>query len=420
VRASLGATRYSAPRDSAPERPLAEGERTPAGRLPRRGAARLPRATLAPQPLLIAAFVLVLGLAAALGFAMVPQATIVLHPLAQPVSGTVQVRADPAIRSVDVSGRRVPARVSYVVVDVVEQALTRGRLPSPSARAVGSVTLANRAGGPVAVPAETIVMTPSGQRFRTTAEASLEAAAGSTARVPIEALEAGDRGNVARLEIGRLVGALASQVAVLNEEPTVGGGESTTPVVTDDDVARVRQLAADHARADALAKLQGDVGDDESLVLQTLDFTTLEEQVDRRTGDQTSSFNYRLRARVSGSIVDSKDVEQVVRQSWRPTVPDGYTLPPVQLQIGAPAVARVDDRALVLEVPVQSLAVAPVDRAAVEDRVRWRDPDEARRDVGRAFKWASDPSVAVTPKWAGRALRVKVVVDLTEPKRVDG
>src|SRR5438128_1191934 len=104
-----------------------------------------------------------------------------------------------------------------------------------------------------------------------------------------------------RLEISRVVGRLAAQLAVLNEEPTVGGGQSSTPLVVEADVARVRKLAADHARSDALSKLQGEVGPEESLVLQTLDFTTLEERLDHRPGDQVGSFNYRLRARVSGA-----------------------------------------------------------------------------------------------------------------------
>ncbi|HEY3109209.1 MAG TPA: hypothetical protein VGL23_10685, partial [Chloroflexota bacterium] len=244
--------------------------------------------------------------------------------------------------------------------------------------------------------------------------------AGSTARASIQALEPGEPGNVGRLEISRIVGPLATRLAVLNEEPTVGGGQSSTPLVVEADVARVRQLAADHARSDALGKLQGEVGPDESLVLQTLDFTILEERLDHHPGDRVGSFNYRLRARVSGALVASGDVERVVRASWRPSIPPGYSLPPAQLQIGAPEVAATEGRAVVMRVPVQSVAVPPVDAEALRERVRWRAADEARRDLARSFRWAAEPRVSVQPRWAARALRVKLVIDLNEPAPVGG
>jgi Baseplate J-like protein len=378
---------------------------------------RLPRAaaTPAPLPLVVAAGVMLVGLAGVLAYALIPQATVVMYPLGRPVAETFELRADPSLRAVDTAGARVPARVGYVVVEVVEQAQTLGRLAAPDARAHGSITFANRVGGPVVAPAGTIILTPSGARFVTQGETAVDGPTGSTARAGIEALEPGERGNVGRLEINRIVGPLAAQLAVLNEEPTVGGGQSSVPVVVESDVARVRQLAADHARSDALTKLQGGADDDESLVLQTLDFTTLEERVDRRPGDQVASFSYRLRARVSGVLVASGDVDQVVRASWQPSIPPGYSLPPSQLQIGAPQVVRTGDRAVAMRVPVQSVAVPPVDSEAIRDRVRWREPDEARRDLARSFQWAAEPRVSIQPRWATRALRVKLVMDLNEP-----
>src|SRR2546426_329070 len=203
----------------------------PSRRLPR------PAATAAPAPILLAAAILLAGLGGLLAYALIPQATVVLYPIGQPVAETLEIRADPSLAAGDPARARGPARV----------------------------------------------------------------------------------------------GRLAAQLAVLNEEPTVGGGQSSTPLVVEADVARVRKLAADHARSDALSKLQGEVAPEESLVLQTLDFTTLEERLDHRPGDQVGSFNYRLRARVSGALVASGDIERAVRSSWRPSLPPGYSLPPAQL-----------------------------------------------------------------------------------------
>lgn len=369
-----------------------------------------------PSPPLVALAVAVLSVATLLAVALLPQATVVLYPPTRVVSGAVEIRVDPALSVLDVAGQRAPARVSYVVVDVNEQGLTRGRLPAADAKAVGTVTFANRQGGPAQVPAGTIVTTLSGVRFLTTADLTLGEAVGATGRVGVEAVPAGEPGNVERLEVTRIVGPLARQLTVMNEEPTIGGGQSSTPMIVEDDLAQIRAQAADRARADALARLEADVRDDESLVLQTLEFTPLEDQLDRKVGDQVGSFNYRLRVRVSASAVSSADVEAIVRATWRPELPPGYFLPEKQRQILPPQVARVDGRVVVISVPVRSVAVGPVDAAAVRERVRWRTADEARRDLARSFTWAAEPVVSVKPPWFGRALRVRVALDLNEPK----
>src|SRR5262245_34239593 len=180
--------------------------------------------------------VLVLGLALLLAYLFFPKATVVLQPPTQAIEETLELRADPAALAVDVRGKRVPARVGYVVEDLLEQVVTQGRTADPAARAIGTVTLTSRLGGAASVPAGTLVSTASGVKFTTGADAQIEASAGATARVPIQALEAGASGNVGRLEVSQVIGPLRGQVVVLNEEPTVGGGEGQSPVVTAEDL----------------------------------------------------------------------------------------------------------------------------------------------------------------------------------------
>src|SRR5689334_13565604 len=158
------------------------------------------------SPIMLAAAVLLLGLGGLLAYLLLPEETVVLYPIGRPIDEALEIRADPALPDVDPARARVPARIGYVVVDVVEQAQTLGRLPAPDARAVGSVTFANRQGGAATVPAGTFLLTASGARFATQAEATLDAAAGSTARVGVQAIEPGEPGNVGRLEINRIVG----------------------------------------------------------------------------------------------------------------------------------------------------------------------------------------------------------------------
>src|SRR5687768_15277339 len=118
-------------------------------------------------------------------YLFVPRAVVVLHPKTQPLAATVELHVDPDAKSVEPG--RVPARVVVSVIEVSEEIPTEGRRPAPGARAIGTVTLVNRQGGATTVPAGTLVMTPSGARFATTAESVLDAATASTTRVPVQA-----------------------------------------------------------------------------------------------------------------------------------------------------------------------------------------------------------------------------------------
>jgi hypothetical protein len=375
-------------------RPAATGQR----------AAALGLGALGLLVLLIAAYVLL------------PRAVVVLHPRTQPLGTTVELRVDPAASTGDAG--RVPARVGVVVVEVAEELATEGRRPAPDARAIGSVTLVNRQGGLAVVPAGTTVMTPSGARFSTLAEASLDAAAGSTARAAVRALEPGESGNVARLEISRILGPLATRLAVLNEEPTSGGGQSASPMVTAEDRARVRGVALDRARFDGTRALHAELRDGEQIVAPTLALDVLEEQYEGNLGDAVAAVRYRARARVAATVYARAELERVARAAWRPAAPSGFFVPTAAPDVGAAVPLGLDGSAVVVRVPLQTVAVAEMDANAIREAVRGRSPDQARRELGRMLPLEAEPRVRVEPPWLAQApLRVDVALDLNPPPR---
>jgi hypothetical protein len=356
------------------------------------------------------------GLVVLLLYTFVPKTTVVLYPASVLLEDSLELRADPGAIAVDVRGRRVPARVGYVVVDVVEQASTRGRMPDPSARATGSLTFVNRLGGAITLPSGTLVSAASGVKFTTTADAALADAAGSSGRVPIQAVEAGERGNLGRLEINRLVGPLASRVAVLNEDRTVGGGQGAIPVIAGDDVDRIKRAATERARVDALDQLRGDTATDELLLSDSLDTAIVEETLDHNVGEQASVFTYRVKTRVSAARVARSDLRQLAGEAWQPAVPAGYFMPQGQLDMSTPKGVGADRGVVTLRLPVRAVAIQQVDVAAAREVARGRTPEEARRELARALKLAVEPRVTLQPGWLGRAYRVDVALDLNPPK----
>ena len=349
-------------------------------------------------------------------YLFVPRAVVVLHPKTQPLAATVELHVDPDAKSLE--GGRVPARVVVSVIEVAEEIATEGRRPAPEARAIGTVTLVNRQGGATTVPAGTVVMTPSGARFATTAEAVLDAATASTARVSVQATEPGESGNVARLEISRILGPLATRLAVLNEEPTAGGGQSASPMVTPQDRARASRIALDRAMFDGTRALRADLKEGELIAPPTLLLEILEEQYEGDVGAALATVRYRARTRVAATTYAAADLERAARAVWRPSAPSGFFVPATAAQVGAPETVRTDGRALIVRVPIQAVAVADMDANAIRQAVRGRSPDQARRDLARVLPLEAAPRVRIEPSWLGWApLRVDVALDLNPPPR---
>ncbi|HEY3081699.1 MAG TPA: baseplate J/gp47 family protein [Chloroflexota bacterium] len=347
-------------------------------------------------------------------YLFVPRAVVVLHPRTQLLVTTVELRIDPAVTPG--TSPAVPARTAVTVVEVSEEVPVEGRRPAPDARAVGTITLVNRAGGEATVPIGTVVMTPSGARFQTTAEATLGPDAGSTARVGVQALDPGEIGNVARLEISRVLGGLGTRPEVLNEEPTSGGGQSATPMVTAEDRARVRTLALDRARFDGIRALEAELGEGDRLVGETLRVALSDERLDGEVGDAATVLRYRARARISATVFAQAQVERAARAAWRPTAPVGYFVPPSEVQVDGLETVRVDGEALTVRAPLRVVAAAEMDANEIRERVRGRSPDAARRELARTLPLEGEPRVRIEPSWIGLApWRVEVVLDLNAP-----
>ena len=349
-------------------------------------------------------------------FLWLPIATVVLTPVSQLVTGEVDIRVDSNLTVVDSNGGRIPARTSRFVIDLNEPNLTAGRVADNGARSRGIILLSNRlGGGPIRVPAGTVVATASGATFSTESEAQLDGMTGAQMRVQVTAMVPGGNSNIGRLDISRVYGTLGSRVSVLNEEPTTGGGQSLSPVITLADQERARSTATQRARVDGMRRIRDEARSSETVLPTTFSFVMMSETYDHDVGTLASVFTYRLKAEATALVISDAHVREVVKAKWRPALPPQTFAPDAQLQIMSPTVTGRNGQVVQLRVPVQTLAVQTIDADQVRDRVIWRQSDEARRDLNRAFQLSTEPRVTLQPRWAERAMRVNLVLDLNEP-----
>ncbi len=126
-----------------------------------------------------------------------PSAEIRLTPPEQTQSVLISIRAAPEVRAPQISGD-VPLQTLTLTLKASGSARRAGLLTVPDQAARGFVRLTNRSRAPVSVPAGALLLTRSEPpvAFFTLEAVELPAGRKSSAEVPIQAVEAGARGNV--------------------------------------------------------------------------------------------------------------------------------------------------------------------------------------------------------------------------------
>nr|BBH94470.1 hypothetical protein KTA_26690 [Thermogemmatispora argillosa] len=224
------------PRTAAPASSTAS--RVTTARAPRRPASA--RGGGARGPLLfVGLLVLLLALVGVLAY-YVPSAEVSFTLPARAFSQNLQLTATSTTR-LNLAAHTLPAQVLFFSRTAQAQGRATGQAKVGVVKARGTVNFTNKGTRSLVIPTGTIVETPSGIQFRTTAEPLLSP--GLTLPVQVEAVNPGTSGNVPANSITvippdslRQIGASAGELTVTNPQPTSGGGLGSVPQVTSADV----------------------------------------------------------------------------------------------------------------------------------------------------------------------------------------
>lgn len=354
--------------------------------------------------------ILIVALGGAMVYVLLPSTTVTISPVTEPVSEAIVLKADPAIKAINIEAKQIPARAVNIPLEGSIQVPTTGKKPMPNARAVGQVTLTNRTTSPIVVRSGTIVKTPDNVRFVIVQETTLAPGATST-KIDIVAVDPGAQANVERGRISKAEDILDQQLAVFNEEPTIGGGASEIPIVTAEDREKARAGLVEKMRRDALTKLEEQRQQGESLPPHSVSFVVLEETYDKKEGDQARVLNLNISGRASGTLFNGQDVNEFIRRAWQPKVREGYFIPADGYQVFPPEIVKAEAGAVTFIVRVEGVAVAQANETRIQENVRWKTADEAKKYLMQTFSLAKEPKVTIDPGWASRALRVRVVIE---------
>jgi baseplate J-like protein len=361
---------------------------------------------LSLAPLLVLAFALLLIIAVGYGaYLYLPSATVTVRPaLAQVVSPSFVVTADPTVAVVDVAHRTIPAQHLIVPVHADGSFAATG-IEARDIKATGSVRFrSENTLNDVTIPAGTVVATADDVEFATVADTIVPKASfatgPTTVNADVHALKGGTKGNVDAGTIVLVPAPFASElITVTNPDATSGGKHVEDQVVTQDDYDNALNSLSAQLQTALSAALADPANVPRGLMAfaQTAQLSAgqPDQTADALVGVAMTSFALGLDATADVIAVNESLIDQLADTDFRQSVPSAsHVLGNVAAVhdagtvVGSTVVYRVAETAYVYATPSTK---------DVLDRVAGKSISEARA----ALAYAGEADIAVWPDFVG-------------------
>jgi len=408
--AALGLPLFDSPRSAqsdnwpGPNPPrFVKSRRSPASLRAMRDASRPPRETwTANQPVRIGFFTLGVLAVLVLLLPFFPHATIALSPESKTQKLTISVTADPALKEVFITGG-IPAREATRETTGSLEIASTGKIAVPENEAKGVARFRNLTASKIQIPLGTVVQTLGAApvRFKTTQEAEIAAGAGRTVDVPIEAIGAGERGNLAVDLIQLVEGTLGLSLAVTNPAPTSGGTERTVVAPSAADRERLRGMLLENLREQLKLEAMAELPSGSLIFPDSIrEDAVLEEVYFPPAGKAGATLTLTMRVEFSFQYASGVDLNTLSTLAMNAALEDGFIAtsdaPTLQL-FGTPFAADggKTNFSLQMERPI----FRTIDPRLVTSLAQGRRVDSALARLTESFAFSSPPQIELSPRW---------------------
>jgi len=370
------------------------------------------------------ALVLVLAVALVLGaLLLLPQATVTVTPIAQPVETELIVKADPEVDGVNFQELTFPARIDQVELAISDEIETVKTELAPTGRATGRVVFINRTEDSFFLPYSTTVSTSAGEpvEFRTLQTVTVPSGIGSTSSpVSVIAMETGPRGNVAPTQINRVAdGAYSLLARVVNEQATGGGSMEPARIVEESDKERLQAFLRQRIQQEGLEQLKASLSEQEFIPPETVEVIVLDVKYREFSGDFSDTFGGEMQAVVRATVIGGYNANRLALAALDAQIPPGFELDLDGLKFGAGEVLNVDGQTATFKIFASGKAVPNINDREIAKDVVGMSIGEAQSLLEQQYPLATVPGVDLRPSWLvdwlGRlpfsSLRINVVIN---------
>ncbi len=286
------------------------------------------------------------------------------------------------------------------------------------AKTKGEVTIINRTLQEQPIKEKSRLVSSDGKLFYMLTPAFVPAAetsALSSAKVTVEAAEAGTAYNLGKQRLNFVALDTSSQSVVYAEiiSPLTGGKGDAVPVVKDEDIDRAQQTAAQSARSQAEQDIRTQLPNgwtilDESWLESATDFAT-----DKKVGERVGSLHYSAREIVRVMAYEQKSLEARLKTALEEKLDKDYMLFPGAISY-TKSVTKIDWDAAqgMIAVRVTHTTIPRISLDSLRDKLSGLDANQAKTYLA-GLPGVKSATVDMWPFWASAIPRIQNRVEIS-------
>lgn len=342
-----------------------------------------------------------LGVSAVLVLAwlFIPRAEVTLNPESKNISAIIPVQASLSFNSVSLNGD-VPAQEIFVTVNVEKIKTITSRIAIPKTKSKGFVQFQNLSSSEATIPAGTIVATEDSIRFETLNRAVLPGGVNQIVEVPIQAVNAGEDGNVDAETIFSIEGPLGLLMTVTNPESTSGGDDENAIGANETDRAELREEALNELRTAAEIEMRSQLAEKDFLLIDTIELTEiLVEEFSPPENTASDSLILNMQAEFSARYLLANDIQTLIGSFLSASIPQDF-ISIDEMTFDLVNTPSTDTEGVTrFQLQANQNTVKQVDVLQVFNLIRGHNLQNAKDELTNIFSLRQEPQITITPSW---------------------
>lgn len=329
----------------------------------------------------------------------VPRAQVTLNPESKNISAVIPVQASLTFNSVSLNGD-IPAKEIFITVDVKKTKTITSRIAIPKTKAKGFVRFENLSSSEVTIPAGTIVTTEDLIRYETLNRALLLGGVNKVVEVAVQAVNAGEVGNVNAEKIILIEGPLGLSMTVSNPESTSGGEDENAIGANENDRALLHEEVLNELRLKAEVEIKKQIAEKDYLLVDTIELTNiLVEEFSPAENIASDSLTLIMQADFSARYLLADDIQALTNSFLSASLPQDFIfIDEMQFELIDKPLTD-SDGVTRFQLQASQNTVKQVDVLQVFYLIRGHHIQTAQNELKDFFVLRDEPQIEIMPSW---------------------
>ena len=351
------------------------------------------------QKIITYSILLILSLAGLM--VIFPSATITIYPETSKQEISYQVFADPGSNGINIRGILPAAKLSISVSGDLAADST-GKIIIPKTKATGEIEIRNLTDKALVLPRGTIVSTigSTAIEFYLTADVTLPSSSDSIKTVAIEAVNAGETGNVGSNQITKAAG-LEQSILIANSKATSGGTQQSFSTPSESDYAKLENSLRTELISKCKSGFTSEVSENRTLLEKSI---VIDKVITRtqtpKVGEPSERAILSLEVSCSALVVNQNDQNQLAKLLLDQEIPNQMI--PVNDQIVVESVSPITVNSQGLftwNATARRDLMQNWNKGGVFKLITGKKRMDAEKIFTNAFHQIRIPQIQITPSW---------------------